>query len=165
MPEFFKLFSIFLMAMVKYFYSPFYAFATGESFWISYITIALGGIASFSFFYYISTFIVISTRFIKPVMDRIIPEKTAANYREKRELKKSRRKKFTKRNRLMMKMKKSGMWLIILTTPVLLSLPVGAFLLNKYFSHNKLAYIGALLAIVVEGFIICLFLWHINPFV
>ena len=164
MPELFRIFSIFLMAMVKYFYSPFYALAAGEGFWTSYVVIALGGITSFSFFYYISTFIVISTKFIKPVVEKVMPEKTVANYKERRELKKSRRRKFTKKNRFIMKMKNSGMWLIILTTPVLLSLPVGAFLLNKYFHNRKIAYWGALMAIIIEGFIICLFLWHVNPF-
>ncbi len=148
--------------MVKYFYAPFYAFASGENFWVSYITIALGGVTSFSFFYYISSFIFISTKVIKPVVSKVVPDKVLTNIKEKRETKKSKRKKFTRRNRMILKFKQSGMWLIILTTPVLLSLPVGAFLLNKYFDHKKTAYLGALLAIVIEGFIICAFLW--KPF-
>ena len=159
MTELFKIFSIFLMAMVKYFYAPFYAYASGESFWISYVTIALGGITSFSFFYYISSFIFISDKVIKPVVDKLLPEKVLTKIKERREHKKSKRRKFTKRNRLILKFKQSGMWIIILTTPVLLSLPVGAFLLNKYFTHKKTAFISAISAIVIEGFIICLFLW------
>ena len=163
MHEFFNIFSIFLVAMVKYFYAPFFAYATGESFWVSVITIILGGISSFSFFYYISTFIVISTKFIKPLFEKIIPEKIYDFFNEKKEIKKDKKRVFTKRNKRIVKMKHSGMFLIILTTPVLLSLPVGAFLLKKYF-HGKGAYWGALFAIIVEGFIISLLIWKVSLF-
>jgi len=165
MPELFKLFSIFLMAMVKYFYSPFYAFATGENFWLSYVVIVSGGITSFSFFYYISTFVNISTKFVKPFLTYVISEKYLEKVRRKRSLKKSRRRKFTKRNRMIMKFKNSGMFLVIFLTPVLLSLPVGAYILNKYFKNNKLAFPGAVVAIVVEGFILCLLVWRDIPFI
>ena len=163
MPEVFNIFSIFLVAMVKYFYAPFFAYATGESFLVSVITIVLGGITSFSFFYYISTFVVVSTKFIKPYFEKIIPNKIYDFFVEKKESKKGNKKVFTRRNKRIIKMKHSGMFLIIITTPVLLSLPVGAFLLKKYF-HGKGAYWGALAAIIVEGFIISLLIWKVSLF-
>jgi hypothetical protein len=165
MPEILKIISVFLVAMVKYFYSPFYAYMANLSFWESVITIIIGGITSFSFFYFISTFIVISTKYIQPGIVKFIPERMIERYyyrKEKRTQKRLQKKKFTKRNRFLIKIKLSGMWLIIVTTPVLLSLPVGAFLLNKYFKEKKSAFPLALMAIVVEGFIICLLVWNFS---
>ena len=149
--------------MVKYFYAPFFAFAMGENFWVAYFTIILGGITSFSFFYYLSSFIVISTKFIKPAMEKMIPEKITVYYKKKREAKKDNRKIFTRRNKRLVKMRNSGMFIIILLTPVLLSLPVGAFLLKKYFD-GKTAYFGAVAAIIIEGFIISALVWQAGLF-
>jgi hypothetical protein len=47
------------------------------------------------------------------------------------------------------------MWGIILLTPVLLSLPVGAFLLRKYYRNNRFSFPLALFFIITEGFILC----------
>ncbi len=150
--------------MVKYFYSPFFAYSVGETFWVSYFIIIAGGFTSFTLFYHITPFIQISTKYLKPALLKMLPVKLNIILKEKFRTKKDKRKKFNKRKRMMIKMKSSGMWLIILTTPVLLSLPVGAFMLRKYYPDNKYSYFFALLSIAFEGFIICILIWKDNLF-
>ncbi len=57
-----------------------------------------------------------------------------------------------------------GMWGIILLTPVLLSLPIGAFLLRKYYRGNKLSFPLMLASIVIEGFLLCVIYWSATHF-
>ena len=150
--------------MVKYFYAPFFAFSAGEKLWVSYIVMVAGGFTSFSLFYYITPFINISTKYLKPALLKMLPVKFRLFLKKQREIKKDKRKKFSKRKRFMIKLKSSGMWLIILTTPVLLSLPVGAFMLKKYYPENKYSYFYALLSIAFEGLVICILIWKNSLF-
>ena len=163
MPDFIKIMSVFLVAMVKYFYTPLYAYLTGLEFWITVPTMIVGGMTSFSFFYYISHFIILSSKYIKPAVNKIIPDPWLERYdrrKEQKALKKMQAKKFTRKNKMIIRMKKFGMWAIILTTPVLLSLPVGAFLLRKYYSFRPGVVFFALLTIALEGFLLCFLVWN-----
>jgi uncharacterized membrane protein len=159
----FKILSVFLVATVKYFMSPFYAYFTGLSMVESIIAITLGGITSFLFFYHISHFVIISTKYMKPFALKITPGPLLEKirFRQQRRIeKKQGRRRFTRRNRMIVRMKKSGLWIIVLTTPFLLSLPVGAFLIRKYYYRNRLAVAFALLAIVLEGILFCIIVWN-----
>jgi hypothetical protein len=49
---------------------------------------------------------------------------------------------FTKRNRRLIRIKAQyGLYGIVVLTPVLLSIPVGTFLVAKYYRHNKSGYL------------------------
>lgn len=161
MPDVFKIFSVFLVAMVKYFYTPIFAYFAGLGFWESVIPMVIGGSLSFSFFYYISRFIVISTKYVKPAIRNITPGSWLDKYDQRRELKKLNKKKFTRRNKMLVRLRRMGMWAIIFSTPVLLSLPVGAFLLRKYYHLRKGVVLFAILIIILEGFLMCLLIWKV----
>ena len=45
------------------------------------------------------------------------------------------------------------MWAIILLTPILLSIPIGAFLLRKYYSDRRYIVMVSLLVLALEGLI------------
>jgi len=164
MPDVFKIFSVFLVAMVKYFYTPIFAYFAGLGFWKSVIPMVIGGSTSFSFFYYISRFVVISTKYVKPAIRKVTPGTWLDKYDERKEQKKLNKKpgkKFTRRNKMLVRMRRMGMWAIIFTTPVLLSLPVGAFLLRKYYHLRKGVVIFAILVIILEGFLMCMLIWNV----
>jgi len=164
MPYFLKIFSVFLLATVKYFYTPLFAFLTGLHFWESWIAMVAGGLSSFLFFYYISHFIVISTKYVKPLTRRVTPKPWFNKYDERKKrkaLNAKPKKKFNKRNRLIIKLRRVGVWAIILTTPVAISIPFGAFLLRKYYRQRKGAVLLALFFIALEGFLLCLLVWNI----
>ena len=167
MPYFLKIISVYLLATVKYFYTPLYAYLTGLGLYESIITMVSGGITSFLVFYYISHFIIISTKYVGPVARKVAPNPWLRKLQERRERKRLSRqpkRKFSKRNRMIIKFKRVGVWAIILTTPIFLSIPLGAFLLRKYYARNKMAAFLTIIAIAVEGIILCSIVWNAPGF-
>jgi len=53
------------------------------------------------------------------------------------------------------------MWGISLLTPVALSIPIGAFLLRKYYHNRREAIPIMILSLIVEGIILCIVYWLI----
>ncbi len=163
MPYFLKIISVYLLATVKYFYTPLYAYLTGLGLWESIITMVSGGITSFLVFYYISHFIIISTKYVGPVARKVTPNPWLQKFQERRQrknLNKKPKRKFNKRNRMIIKFKKIGVWAIIITTPIILSIPLGAFLLRKYYARNRMAAVLTIFAIAIEGIILCYIVWN-----
>ncbi|UBM62349.1 hypothetical protein LA303_13265 [Candidatus Sulfidibacterium hydrothermale] len=160
MSDFFKITQVFFLAMIKYFYAPLYGVAIRLGFWENFLALIAGGMLAFSIYYYFTDLVIIYSRYLGPFFIRIIPRKwqqAARRRRVKRLLKRKRRKKFTWWTKFVVKLRRGyGMWGIILLTPILLSLPVGAFLLRKYYRTYRLSFPLALLSIVVEGFLLCL---------
>ena len=155
MPQFFKASQVFFLAMIKYFYAPIYGIAIGTYFWPMYISLISGGVLAFLIYYNISKIWMFYLSHFGPLIARVLP----ASWQQS---KKRNRPKFTRKNKILIKFRKNyGMWGIILLTPVLLSLPVGAFLLRKYYQNNRLAIPLALLSIVVEGLILCVVYWNL----
>lgn len=159
MPHYFKIPQVFFLAMIKYFYAPIYGVEIGMSFWENFFSLISGGVLAFLIYYHFSKIVLILSRRLDPIMRKILTEgwyKAYWRYRMNRRLKKRKRRKFTRVNKFMIKIRRNyGMWGIILLTPVLLSLPVGAFLLRKYYDDDSKAIPFAILSIIVEGFILC----------
>jgi hypothetical protein len=66
---------------------------------------------------------------------------------EKLKRKRGTGKRFTRFNRRLVWLKsKYGLFGIVILTPLLLSIPVGTFLVTKYYRHNKLSYTYLLLS-------------------
>ena len=77
-------------------------------------------------------------------------------------MKKSKRKKFTRRNRLIVRLtSKYGLYTLVFLTPVLISLILGAFLLRKYYPNRKEAIPLMVVAIVTEGILLCVGYWYL----
>lgn len=69
---------------------------------------------------------------------------------EKLKWKRKTRKKFTRRNRRLVKFKsKYGLYGIVFLTPVLLSIPIGTFLVTKYYRYNKSNYLYLLFSQII----------------
>ena len=160
-----KIINVFLLAMVKYFYTPIYAFIIGLGFFETLFIVWAGGIFGFFAFYYISNILILSARILKPIIINHLPESVLNHlhsWKQKRAIKKKSRKKFSKRNKLVVKTrKKYGLWGICLLTPVLLSIPLGAFLLRKYYQTDRKAIPIMVLTIIMEGVIINVISWYI----
>ncbi len=56
--------------------------------------------------------------------------------------------------------KNYGMYTIIIFTPILISLVLGAFLLRKYYSHRPEAVPLMIVSIIVEGAILVVGYWY-----
>lgn len=166
MPYYLKIINVFLLATVKYFYTPIAAFLLNLSLTETIITMVSGGVFSFIVFYYITNILLITTRAFKPVIIKITPNKWLEQYNRRKErlaIKRAHRKKFTRRNKLIIKIRRFyGFWGIIIATPIALSIPLGAFLMHKYYRDKRGAILYSVIAIAVEGIILC-FLYYLIP--
>lgn len=160
-----KIVNVFLLATVKFFYTPIYAFIIGMGFLETLITLLSGGIFGFFVFYYLSNMLILSVRILKPILTRYIPYgmlNGIRSWQQKRAVNRKNRKKFSKRNKMIVKVRSNyGVWGICLLTPVLLSIPLGAFLLRKYYHHRREAIPVMVLTIMAEGIIISIISWYL----
>ena len=128
-----------------------YAMIIGLDFKHAIIAVLIGGIGGFLFFFYLSKPVIKALDRTWPYLCSLVPETIKTRYKifcTRLKIKK-RRKIFSRRNRLITKIKrKYGFWGIIFTTPFLLSIPLGAFLVNKYYPRKKHIVIYMIISIV-----------------
>ncbi len=132
-----KLLHVYLLATVKYFITFPYALVIGLDYTQTIIAVTVGGVSGFFFFYYFSGVIIryfgqhkeaILQFFRKYLMIDLVRFSTRGQ----------KKKVSTKSRRTIVKFRRSyGLWGIIIMTPVVLSIPIGAFLLKKYYSTRK----------------------------
>ncbi|MBC8319209.1 MAG: hypothetical protein H8E34_00635 [Bacteroidetes bacterium] len=165
MAYYLKIFNVLFISTVKYFYTPFYAYMIGLDFWGTLVTMIVGGILGFCIYYYLSNIVIVSSRHLKPLLKTIIPSFIQYHYnrfKHKRKLKRLTKKKFTRRNRILVKISRTyGMYTIIILTPILISLVLGAFLLRKYYGDRHEAIPLMILSIAVEGAILVVGYWYL----
>ena len=150
--------------MIKYFYTPIYAHIIGLDIWGTAISMITGGVIGFLIYYHISKIVILSTRHLKPIGRKVVPDQIQNQYRihrAKRQLRKQNRRRFTWRNRMIVKLGKNyGMYTIIILTPILISLLLGAFLLRKYYGNRSEAVPLMIVSIIVEGSILIVGYWY-----
>ncbi len=150
--------------MIKYFYTPIYAHLIGLDLISTLISMITGGVIGFMVYYHFSKLVIIATANVKPIARKVVPNYFQDKYRvhrEKRTIRRKNRKRFSWKNRMLVKMGKNyGMYSIIILTPILVSLVLGAFLLRKYYSHRPEAIPLMIISIIVEGAILICGYWY-----
>jgi len=159
-----KIINVFLISTVSNFYTPIFGLLIKLDFVSTVITMLTGGVLAFLVYYNLTSLLLMLGKFFKPFMIKVFPDSWNKNYARwliRRKEKRKHKKKFTRRNRFVVKFKRHyGMYGIILLTPWLLSLVLGAILLRKYDSDRKEALPLAIIAIIVQGlFLNFLFYW------
>lgn len=151
----FKLLQVLFISAVKFLFAPFISIGYGFNYFQTVLITAVGGILGILFFYFLSRWIIRQYNLYSPLVfsyftgDKI--EKSKRTLLNDNLLKK----KFTRKNKLIINIRnKYGYLGIILLTPVLLSIPIGAFLAQKYYSkkNNTLIYLS--ISIVLWSFFI-----------
>jgi hypothetical protein len=125
--------------------------------WETLILMETGGILGFLFFYYFFGFLFKELKLLWPVVYNFTPvlfkvrfEMWVKRQRENRVF----ARKFTKRNKMIVRIRdRYGMWGLLILSPVILSIPVGALLGNKYFRHDRHFIPYMIIAIIVWGVI------------
>jgi hypothetical protein len=161
-----KILNIVFLASIKYFWTPPYALVLHLGVWETLLALEIGGICGYLFFFYLSHLVLAwlsklwtKLYFFTPVKFKVSVEEWRAQLREKRK----KRKRFTRMNKLIVKIRKRyGMWGIIILTPVLLSIPVGAILGNKYYSDRKTFLPSMILSIFLWG-ILSVLIFYVFP--
>jgi hypothetical protein len=144
----FKIAHVILLAAVKFILTLPYALVIGLEYEQALISVLIGGIGGFLFFYYLSRHAIRFFNYFLPLFSRWVPLFIKMRLQSMRK-KRKKSKIFTRRNRFLAKFKRSyGLPGIILTTPLFLTIPIGAFLANKYYSKRKYVVLYMILSIV-----------------
>lgn len=147
----FKIVQVFLLATVKFVLTFPYALLIGLNFEQTIISVTLGGISGFIFFYHFSGFAIKQFHHVKIFLWKHSPHAIRLQYRQlvAWRKKKTGERVFTKRSRLIVRFRsKYGLIGIIVASPIILSLPIGAFLINKYYPKHKMALSYMILSIL-----------------
>jgi hypothetical protein len=138
--------SVFLFATFKFMVAPF----TGRhafhlSFFETFLACTAGGIFSAAIFYYSSEFFIRRTeRKVKTLKQEAL--KKGIIYQEKR--------KFTRMNRFIIRLKKAfGIIGISFWAPFLLSVPIGSMIVAKFYGHDKRTFPLVILGMFFNSFI------------
>jgi ABC-type antimicrobial peptide transport system permease subunit len=135
----FKILHVILLASVKYFFTLPYAMIIGLNYQQALISVLIGGIGGFLFFYYLSSSMIKLLDYLKPKICLFIPSFLKLKFHvfcQRMSIKKPVRI-FSRKSRFLVKVKTTyGFWGIIIATPFLLTIPVGAFLANRYYAKR-----------------------------
>jgi len=152
-----KLLTVSMIASIKYFWATPYSFGMKLNEWETLFFIEIGGILGFLFFYYFFGLVFKELKLLWPTVYNFTPVLFKVRFEmwvERRRVKRIMARKFTTRNKIIVKMRRRyGMWGLVILSPVILSIPVGALLGNKYFSqdHHFIPYM--ILSIMIWGIV------------
>lgn len=150
-----KYLNVIVIASVKFFWATPYAYLFKLNQIETIVMIELGGLLGFLFFYAFFGFLLKELKLVWPLIYYITPRIFKVRFEQwldGRRYKRLTANKFTRRNKLIARIRgKYGMPGIVLLTPVLLSIPFGAFLGIKYFRHRKSFIPWMLISITVWG--------------
>lgn len=138
----FKIIQVFLLASVKYVFTFPFALLIGLNFQQTLISVTLGGLAGLYFFYHFSGFAIKRFHHVKTFLRKHLPLSIRMKYRHFLTWRKdvTGERVFCKRNRYIVLFRtKFGLPGIVILSPIVLSIPFGAFLLHKYYSRHKFA--------------------------
>lgn len=151
----FKLIQVLIISGIKFLFAPIISIGYGFNYFQTAGITAVGGILGILFFYFLSRWIIHQYYKYCPVVFSYFSGEKVEKAKKILNCQEIPKKKFTRKNRLIINLrKKYGFLGIIMLTPVLLSIPIGAFLAQKYYSkrNNVLVYMS--ISVVLWSFFI-----------
>ena len=144
-----KLIHVFLLATVKYFITFPYALLIGIDKTQAIIAVTVGGLCGFFFFYYLSAVVIRVLKSKRHNVTRFVNKYFKVDLELLLLKLKPKTSTSMKQKRLFVKFRnRYGFAGIIIATPILLSIPLGAFLLNRYYSRRKYVFAYMVLSIL-----------------
>jgi hypothetical protein len=155
---------VLFLSGIKFLFAPALSMGLGFSYFQTVIVTSIGGFAGVYFFYYLSGYILnLFRKYIKPhfkgavVFRRIL----FPAFNKDRQLKNKRT--FTFRNKAIVRTRANfGILGIAILTPVFLSIPLGAFLVNRYYANCKKKFIYLGVSVVLWSFLVSSLLFLIR---
>ncbi|MFH1120006.1 MAG: hypothetical protein V1775_09285 [Bacteroidota bacterium] len=156
-----KQLGILLFSAVKFLLAAPASYLIGYSYFHTLLNITAGGLLGVFFFFYMSRILFRLYRRFSPLLFNTIRQLAGISAQTQVALirKKGLRKIFTKKNRFIIKIRRSyGLTGIIILTPVLFSIPLGTFLALKYYSSrpNLLGWLS--LSVIIWAFVLTTFM-------
>ena len=146
-----KLIQVILISGIKFLFAPVLAIGYGFNYIETVIITAAGGILGILFFYHLSKWLILQyQKFCPKIIGYFGGSEATQRWYEANKCKKKKTKVFSKRNKLIINVrKKYGLLGIVLLTPILLSIPIGAFLAQKYYSKKSKVLIYMSLSVLI----------------
>lgn len=129
-----KIFSVVLASIVKTFFAPAAGFAAGLSFGTTFAATTIGAISGFVIFYY----------FFGAIMNVLNKKRVHPSSKNLKMAKK-----------IVTKKRKYPIWLFVPTLPIL-SIPVMALVIRKFYKHNKPVFALSLMTVTLFALVGCL---------
>jgi hypothetical protein len=135
----FKLVQVLFISGIKFIFAPPYSFEMGFNYLQTLMTTTAGGLLGVLFFFYLSEGVLILWRKIFPAIKSIFIKKGSVSVVHVDKVKNRKNKPiFTWKNRFIVNLKRKwGLIGIASLTPVLLSIPLGTFLANRYYKDKR----------------------------
>lgn len=167
--SFLKLIEIGILSGVKFLIAPLLSFQLGYNYIQTVLITTVGGILGVLFFYFLSTAIL---KFFRKSWPKIkayfsgsksrLQEIKVSAAAKKAKIKN--KKYFSRKNKfLVMTKRKYGLWGIAALTPVLLSIPLGTFLANKYYRNKKSVLFSLTVSVICWSLIMSSFYLVFRP--
>jgi len=152
----FKILQILLLSGIKFFFAPLISVGYGYNYFQTILITSVGGILGILFFFYLSKWLIRQYNKFCPI---IFAGFTGKSVNEAKRILKceseSNKKIFTQKSRNIIKLRrKYGYFGIIILTPILLSIPIGAFLAQRYYSKRRSTLLYMSLSIALWSFFI-----------
>ena len=153
----FKYINVIVIASLKFFWATPYAYLFGLNKVETFVMMEIGGLLGFLFFYSFFSFMLKELKLIWPLIYHITPRIFKLRFEQWIDMRRYKRltaNKFTRNNKMIVRIRRNyGMLGIVILTPVILSIPVGAFLGTKYFHHKNNFIPSMLLSIFLWGIV------------
>ncbi|MFZ4546658.1 MAG: hypothetical protein ACOYN4_04455 [Bacteroidales bacterium] len=137
MSGFLKILIVFAVSSIKFLIAPALGFSMGLNFIQTLLSTTAGGISGVFIFFFLSRwFLLLYSKYFSFYAHQVRVKFYRSLNKEIPKLIPAKR--FTKRNRLIIKVvRKYGLVGIVALTPIFLSIPVGTFLATRYYSANR----------------------------
>ena len=151
-----KLMEVLIVSGIKFIFASPLAYIHGFSFFQTLISTSTGGIVGILFFFFFSGWIIKQYRKYMPKINSCFSLPFFSNCKQPSlETENIKKVKFSKRNRFILKMhKRYGYFGLITFTPILLSIPLGAFIAKRYYSREKHVLVHLSVSIVIWSFVL-----------
>ncbi len=152
----FKLLQILLISGIKFFFAPLISVGYGYNYFQTILVTSIGGILGILFFFYFSKWLTIQYSKFCPIIFAGFTGKSVDNARKILNCESAEKKKtFSSKSIKIIKLRnKFGFLGIIILTPILLSIPIGAFLAQKYYSKRRTTLLYLSISITLWSFFI-----------
>jgi len=152
----FKLLQILLLSGIKFFFAPLISVGYGYNYFQTILITSVGGIIGILFFFFFSKWLIKQYNKFCPIIFAGFTGKNVDQAKKILNCEPSNNKKiFTSKSRNIIKLRKKYGYLgIIILTPILLSIPIGAFLAQRYYSKRKSTLLYMSLSIALWSFFI-----------
>lgn len=155
---------VLFLSGIKFIFAPALSMGLGFSYIQTIIVTSIGGLAGVYFFYYLSGYLISGyRRYIRPFFKRMNKLSLDFNPVVNGHIPLKTKKAFTFKNKTIVRAKINfGIIGIAVITPVLLSIPLGAFLVNRYYAHCKKKFIYLGVSVLIWSFLVSSLLFLIR---